>query len=699
MAALFMLNIALLSRPTIVAAQVPDFPTTGPVAPVDEARFSILRGKPGFWRVGKTREGVWWFLSPRGHLDFLNTVTTVQPVARGRNPLGPDFVSRDFDDHDPSPAALDHWAALTVPRVKEMGFKGIGAWSNDVLHHYDIPMAQDLNLSAWTRGGPSLIFTPGWNATVEYAIKTQVEPLKQNHNLIGYYLDNEMSWDDESSGPRAYFDGLKGDDPNRREVLGAIRGTWATLESFNKDWNTQIADWSAMEAWPNLPAASAAVYDRLLGSWLTHLAEAYFRTTVTLLHKYDSNHLVLGIRYRGNAPREVVRASKGYTDVQSLNYYVSDARLDPEEFKMIAAESDQPIVISEYSFHALDGRSGNRNTVGFDAQVLDQKARGEAYKAFTTRLARVPYVIGADWFQWMDEPPSGRQTDGEDANFGVVDIDDKPYEPLVDAIRATSPQLNGLHETSDSDKHEDIWRDNFLAHPAFAVPMLERPIRINGELSDWPALSKMPGIRAASAVGTDRNNLPIPNIHMGWSRQGLTLAFEVFDTDVSASPANGAWWARDSVEFWISTRPTRADQDRYDGFCHHFFFVPVDQSTGEGATGVVGQWHCPGDAIAQNLIPHPCIKSVTRILPDRYVTEIFLPASALNGFDPEHQPQLAFNIQVRNYQHAAEYFWSAPKQVLTQARPNTWGILYLTQPSQAPKDNGPQTPVANIEVK
>jgi hypothetical protein len=49
---------------------------------------------------------------------------------------------------------------------------------------------------------------------------------------------------------------------------------------------------------------------------------------------------------------------------------------------------------------------------------------------------------------------------------------------------------------------------------------------------------------------------------------------------------------------------------------------------------------------------------------------------------------------VRNYQHAAEYCWSAPKQVLTQARPHTWGALYLSRPSTSPKDNG--QPVANI---
>jgi hypothetical protein len=433
-----------------------------------------------------------------------------------------------------------------------------------------------------------------------------------------------------------------------------------------------------------------------MSAWLSHLAQTYFKTTTTILRKYDSNHLVLGIRYRGTAPREVIRASRGYTDVQSVNYYVSDAKLDGDLFKMISQESDQPIVISEFSFHALDGRSGDRNTIGFDAQVVDQKARGEAYKLFTTRLARVPYIIGADWFQWMDEPPSGRRGDGEDVNFGVVDIDDKPYEPLVDAIRETTPKLDDLHEISDTGDQQDIWRETPAERPVFHVPMLETAININGELSDWPAACKMPGMKPASAIGSERVALREPNIYLGWSADGLTLAFEVFDSDVAVAPAKGAWWARDCVEFWVSTRQVPDDLKSYNEFCHHFFFVPVDQPVGDGISGVLGQWHSPGDFVGKNMVPAPAAKSVTRILPDRYVTEIFLPAKSLNGFDPTHNPQMRFNINVKNYQHAAEYCWSAPKASLTQCHPASWGTLHLSQPSQSPRDGGPGQPVANI---
>ena len=204
------------------------------------------------------------------------------------------------------------------------------------------------------------------------------------------------------------------------------------MEAFNKDWNAQLGDWKELDCWKSLSTGPA--YGRLFSAWLSHFAEDYFKSTTGLIRKYDPNHLILGVRFKGDAPLEVVRASRNYTDAQSINYYVNDACLDLELFRMMHEQSGQPIMIGEYSFHALDGRSGNRNTVGFAAQVLDQQARADGYRLFTTRLARLPYLVGADWFQWSDEPPSGRG-DGEDVNFGVVDVDDRPYELLSDAVR------------------------------------------------------------------------------------------------------------------------------------------------------------------------------------------------------------------------------------------------------------------------
>ena len=642
-------------------------------------------GQAGYWRLGRTAAGVWWFVSPQNKPEFLNTVTTVQPFQNSRDPNGARFVSEDWTAAPDATAltqpALRRWATQTLARLQSIGFKGVGAWSNAILHQFPVPMTQDLNISAWQKGDGQRIYSPQWATTADLAIRTQVVPLKGNRNLVGYFLDNELDWGDAGAGPLLYFNDLPARDPNRQQVMSVVRSVWTTVANFNADWHTELKDWKEIDGWKTLPDNQPKAYGRLFSAWLSHLSSDYFRTTTALLRNYDPNHLILGVRFKGYAPLEVVRASRGYTDAQSLNYYVGDARLDSDMFKMMANESGQPVMISEYSFHSLDGRSGNRNTVGFSAQVLDQQARADGYRLLTSRLARVPFVIGADWFQWSDEPPGGRYGDGEDVNFGMVDVDDHSYPLLTEAVHDITPQLNPLHAASGSDDDQDVWRESFAHVPTMNVPYLSKPITLNGELSDWPADAKLQGMKHSQTVGLERSKLPLPNVYLGWTDAGLYLGFEVFDDDIQGAPSKGWWWTRDNVEFWLSTRPVSKEQNNYDLFDHQFFFVPNDFPGDDGMEGVVGQWHRPGDALKDNLIPQREVREAVRVLPDRYVVEMFLPAKSLNGWDPKHEPVMAFNIHAHNWQHALDYFWSAPKEAMTQLRPSTWGTLKLIPPA------------------
>ena len=383
--------LTCLSATTVARADEP----ARDAVPDGDAPFVELRGREGFWRTGRDEAGVWWFVRPDGRREFLNSVTTVQPKLLGRAARGPHYFARGFDPRSTSPDQLRQWAADAIKRVESFGFKGVGAWSEPVLHDFDVPVTRDLNVSTWLTGNARWVLSSAWEREAEEVIRKQVEPLKGNRNLVGYYIDNELEWGD-------------GD--------------------------------------------AAETY---------RIARRYFEVTTRLIRKHDPNHLILGVRFRGDAPAAVVRASRGLTDAQSVNYYPHDAKLDRTMFETLHRLSGgQPIIVSEYSFHALDGRSGNRNRFGFPAQVADQKARAEGYRNMTTRLARLPYVIGADWFQWMDEPPSGRLRDGEDVNFGIVDVTDEAYELLVAAVRETTPRLNPLHGRSTADSYADVWRES-----------------------------------------------------------------------------------------------------------------------------------------------------------------------------------------------------------------------------------------------
>ena len=90
------------------------------------------------------------------------------------------------------------------------------------------------------------------------AIREQAVPLRDNRNLVGYYIDNELNWSKSALNPRLFFDGLNPQDPSRREVFGLIQNTWPTIEAFNHDWKTTLTGWSQLEQDSRLPEAPRA---------------------------------------------------------------------------------------------------------------------------------------------------------------------------------------------------------------------------------------------------------------------------------------------------------------------------------------------------------------------------------------------------------------------------------------------------------
>jgi hypothetical protein len=142
--------------------------------------YSEIRGHAGFWRIARTRDGVWWFLSPDNHTQFLNGVTTVCPQLRSNDPNEPGYRANDWDGS----ADLSRWSKLTAEHVRDFGFKSLGAWCSPALHASSIPMARDLNVMRWAPYDLPL-FSPQWNAAVEKVIRDQVVPLRDNLNLIG----------------------------------------------------------------------------------------------------------------------------------------------------------------------------------------------------------------------------------------------------------------------------------------------------------------------------------------------------------------------------------------------------------------------------------------------------------------------------------------------------------------------------------
>ena len=156
------------------------------------------------------------------------------------------------------------------------------------------------------------------------------------------------------------------------------------------------------------------------------------------IKKYDPNHLNLGLRFGGHPPEDLVMASASVGfDVFSLNIYNYSA--ESVLLKRIDEMTGLPIIIGEFHF----GTAERGLSPGL-RQTISQEERGVAYRYYVENAVAHPSLIGTHWFQWWDQPSTGRG-DGENYNIGFIDVTDRPYKELVDAARETHSRLLEIH--------------------------------------------------------------------------------------------------------------------------------------------------------------------------------------------------------------------------------------------------------------
>ena len=60
--------------------------------------------------------------------------------------------------------------------------------------------------------------------------------------------------------------------------------------------------------------------------------------------------------------------------------------------------------------------------------------RSEKYEYFVKSCINNPYIVGAHYFQYFDQPTVGR-VDGENFSCGFLNICDRPHADMVNASR------------------------------------------------------------------------------------------------------------------------------------------------------------------------------------------------------------------------------------------------------------------------
>jgi hypothetical protein len=391
----------------------------------------------GYYRV-ENRGGVWWLIDPLGAPTLSIGVDNVVYAGDRIRGTGPSPYLQAVERIYPDRSA---WDRRAVDRLRAWGFNTLGAWSDPELVDLHTPYTVILDFAAasgadWLRGRPVDVYDPRFEDTAREIARREATSRAHDPMLIGYFSDNELWWGPDwrrRDTMLASYLSLPVDAPGRKRALAFLQERYGSVERLGRAWRVTIPDFAGVP-----PRASTHAYRADAEAFLEMVAFRYFMVSAQAIRAADQHHLYLGARFAGLPPDAVLRASR-QVDAVSVNLYNRDPR---PAVMHIFAITGRPVLVSEFSFRALD--SGSPNTVGAGPWVFSQWGRARAYERYVVRLASLPEAIGYHWFRWADEPREGR-ADGENSNYGLVTLTDAPYAEFVTAITAANRAAVHVH--------------------------------------------------------------------------------------------------------------------------------------------------------------------------------------------------------------------------------------------------------------
>ena len=373
----------------------------------------------GFFRVEKIDEK-WWFVDPEGYL-FLSVGVDCMNASVRTTTEGREFV---FDGLKGNDGYADYyhwniqkrygegnekeWINTAIKRMHSWGLNTIANWSSrEIIASNQMPFVltlPGLKLGEGIMGLPD-IYNPQYAIDIDKAIGEMATSYKDNPWLLGYFVGNEQPWPGQESVLCDRILALGNNAPIKKELQ-------AYLEKNSDTPQSRVL----------------FVYDTF---------DRFLELVNKTLKKHDPNHLNLGMRFGGHTSNELLAITGKHFDVFSFNCYEFQPSMS--FMKRVDEQTGLPIIIGEYHFGVPD-----RGMAAGIVQVPDYEERGNAYRFYNEQGYSHPSLIGAHWFQWIDQANTGRM-DGENYNIGLLDITDRPYPEMVKAMQETHKRLYKIH--------------------------------------------------------------------------------------------------------------------------------------------------------------------------------------------------------------------------------------------------------------
>jgi len=424
----------------------------------------------GFFHLVQ-RNTIWWLISPAGNPCFYIGLDT-GPLTTGNNtptsgrewefaalppqtaPYNSAWSSGDWGNTGIASVSFDTWnmirkygsdtwqataTNLTVQRMQAWGFSGFGKWSGNTANLPILPVLEPNNVPVLVLHPD--IFDPNVQTQFQASLQQQMQGNVSSSSILGWSFGNEY---DEIVTPAEVSSilALGGTVPAKQalvnDALSAIYGD--SVAAMAAAWGVAAA--TVADLYTATPTPPAADIETLR----EYYADRYYGYLYKTIKAIDPNHLFFGFwivpGWWVNPTDWQLEAA--HVDVIGYDYY--SPVFEDSLLQGLAKSTGKPIFLGEFSFPPTYSLLR-----GYEAYPLvtatDDAGAGAQYQSALAAAARNPWCVGVAWFEYRDEPVSGRgflgETDldlveGEDYAFGMVDVADRPKYDLVDQVRSTN---------------------------------------------------------------------------------------------------------------------------------------------------------------------------------------------------------------------------------------------------------------------
>jgi hypothetical protein len=414
----------------------------------------------GNFRVEKY-QGKWYFVDPDGKLFFSHGIDV---ISRYNDPLK---VMPGHEDWFKSPPEgdkffptegilrekygteeyLPEYFQVVAKRLPHWGMNTIGNWSAlGLMERGDMPYTLQLTDFNWRMPlikGSKLkmydVFDPRYVERMKTLISSQATEgslvLKSltDPMCIGYFIDNEINFGnrEELAYVKDVFKSPK-DQVAKQEFINGLKKKYSDISKLNLAWKTEYGSWNALLEAEDVPKGRG--YKRDGEAFFERTVDQYFRLAREAVKSQAPHRLYLGCRFVGtDSVRPVLyKATAKYCDVLTVNIYAHSVANFP-----VQDYPDMPVLIGEFHFGILDRGMLHPSLCQAGASPED---RALAYTRFVQGALVHPNIVGTHWFQYRDQPLTGRG-DGEAYQLGFVDVTDVPYKELCEAARKVGENL------------------------------------------------------------------------------------------------------------------------------------------------------------------------------------------------------------------------------------------------------------------